>query len=195
MSDTLATALVELIGQQARDIIRANIATDVFPDEIADPLPEVAQWEDHLADQIKKDLALEDSQRTALVQARRGQGQFKKNVRIIETKCRITKVDRLEHLIASHCKPWRDCETYDERLDGENGLLLTPSIDHLFDRGFVSFEDNGALLISPRAHRESLSRMGVPVKGVINVGSFTDGQKTYLDFHRESVFLQANLST
>ena len=37
---------------------------------------------------------------------------------------RITQVNRPEHLIASHCKPWRDCESNDERLDGENGLLL-----------------------------------------------------------------------
>ena len=182
-----------MIGQQARDIIRGNLVTDVLSDEIADPLPEIAQWEDHLAEQINNDLTLEDSERTALVQARRGQGQFKKNVRCIETKCRITKVDRLEHLVASHCKPWRDCKTYDERLDGENGLLLTPSIDHLFDRGLISFEDSGTLLLSPRAHRESLGLMGVPVQRITNVGSFTDGQKKYLDYHRESVFLQANL--
>jgi hypothetical protein len=49
----------------------------------------------------------------------------------IERACRITGVNREEHLRASHCKPWRD-STNDERLDGENGLLLTPSIDHLF---------------------------------------------------------------
>jgi hypothetical protein len=30
---------------------------------------------------------------------------------------------------------------------------LTPSIDHLFDRGFIGFEDNGRLIISPVAHR------------------------------------------
>jgi len=42
----------------------------------------------------------------------------------------------MTHLVASHCKPWRD-STNGERLDGENGLLLTQSIDHLFDRGFI----------------------------------------------------------
>ena len=40
---------------------------------------------------------------------------------------------------------------------------LTPSIDHLFDRGFISFLDDGRLLISPVAHQASLVRMGVPV--------------------------------
>ena len=47
----------------------------------------------------------------------------------------VTKL-RVEHLVASHTKPWRD-STNEERLDGENGLLLTPTIDHLFDKGFI----------------------------------------------------------
>ena len=80
------------------------------------------------------------------------------------------------HLVAGHCKPWRDA-TNEERLNGENGLLLTPSIDHLFDRGFIGFEDSGKLIISPVAHRPSLERMGIDVKGTVNVGGFTTGQK------------------
>jgi putative restriction endonuclease len=40
-------------------------------------------------------------------------------------------------------------------------LLLTPSIDHLFDRGFIGFEDSGKLIISPVAHLPSLARMGI----------------------------------
>ncbi len=108
----------------------------------------------------------------------------------VETHCRVTGVDRIEHLRASHCKPWRDSSDA-ERLDGENGLLLTPSIDHLFDRGFISFEKNGTLIVSPIAHRRSLERMGIPVGERVNVGGFSDGQKRYLEFHRERVFLEA----
>jgi hypothetical protein len=85
---------------------------------------------------------------------------------------------------------WRD-STNEERLNGENGLLLTPSIDHLFDRGFISFEDSGTLIISPVAHRLSLQRMGIDITKVVNVGGFTSGQKQFLDFHRNSVLLQS----
>jgi len=46
-------------------------------------------------------------------------------------------------------------------LNGENGLLLTPTIDHLFDRGFIGFQGNGDLIVSPVAHRPSLERMGI----------------------------------
>jgi hypothetical protein len=94
------------------------------------------------------------------------------------------------HLVAVHCKPCRD-STNEERLNGENGLLFTPSIDHLFDRGFIGFEASGRLVISPVAHLPSLQRMGVETRGVVNVGGFTGGQRRYLDFHRNSVLLRA----
>lgn len=55
-------------------------------------------------------------------------------MRSIEHACRITRVERTEHLIASHIQPWRDSSN-DQRLDGENDLLLTPTMDHLFDQG------------------------------------------------------------
>ncbi|WP_446718622.1 hypothetical protein [Ferrovum sp. JA12] len=68
---------------------------------------------------------------------------------------------------------------------------MTPSIDHLFDRGFISFENNGKLIISPVAHRPSLQRMGIDIENVYNVGGFSDGQKRFLDFHRNAVFLES----
>jgi putative restriction endonuclease len=76
-------------------------------------------------------------------------------------------------------------------LDGENGLLLTPSIDHLFDRGFIGFEDNGRLIISPVAHHPSLQQMGIDATKNVNVGAFTSGQKQFLDFHRNDVLLKS----
>src|SRR5262249_2423489 len=108
----------------------------------------------------------------------------------IESRCRITGVENPVHLVASHSKPWRD-STNDERLNGENGMLLTPSIDHLFDRGFIGFENNGTLIISPVAHRPSLQRMGVETATRINVGTFPEGQRVFLDFPRHSVLLMA----
>src|SRR5260370_12476783 len=108
----------------------------------------------------------------------------------VEDRCRITGVTNPTHLRASHCKPWRD-STNEERIDGENGLLLTPTIDHLFDRGFISFEDSGVLIVSPVAHAPSLNLMGLATDHVIRVGTFTQGQKQFLDYHRESVLLQA----
>jgi predicted restriction endonuclease len=94
-------------------------------------------------------------------------------------------------LRASHCKPWRDASN-EERLDGENGLLLTPNADHLFDRGFIAFDDNGDVLMSPVAHKDSLAKLGLQPKGTLNVGRFAEGQRRYLEFHREYVFLRSS---
>jgi len=140
--------------------------------------------------EVANDPAVSETDRLALIWARRGQGLFKDRVSKVESRCRITGVENPVHLVGSHCKPWRD-STNEERLNGENGLLLTPSIDHLFDRGFISFEDSGTLIISPVAHRPSLQRMGIDVTKIVNVGGFTSGQKQFLDFHRNSVLLQS----
>jgi len=180
----LAEVLTGLIGQEVAPI--ASAAHHVKP-FAADDLD---LWERKLERQLADDSALPETERLAIIRARNGQGLFKERVAKIETRCRITGVDNPVHLIASHCKPWRDA-TNEERLNGENGLLLTPSIDHLFDRGFIGFEDNGKLIISPVAHRPSLQRMGVDASKVVNVGGFTSGQKQFLDFHRNAVLLQS----
>jgi len=139
---------------------------------------------------MDRNALISNTEREALITARRGQGLFKERVTEIEKRCRITRVDNPVHLRGSHCKPWRDCDNQ-ERLDGQNGLLLTPSIDHLFDRGFISFEADGTLIISPVAHRPSLERMGVPIDADVNVGGFSSGQRRFLEYHRDAVLLIA----
>ncbi|MGE5524377.1 MAG: HNH endonuclease [Rhodospirillaceae bacterium] len=186
----LMQALANLAGPQVTELMQMTAAGDL-PIVYEKPLVE---WEEHLQSEIARNAALSETEKQQLILARRGQGEFRKNVQRVERFCRITKVDRPEHLRASHCKPWRDCKTSDERLNGENGLLLTPSIDHLFDRGFISFEDNGDLLVSPVANDLSLSRMGVVTTEKVNVGAFSEGQRRFLDFHRNSVFLRALVS-
>jgi putative restriction endonuclease len=146
-------------------------------------------WERRLEEQVEADTSITVTDREAVVRARRGQGLFKQSVMAIERRCRVTGVENLSHLLASHCKPWRDASN-EERLNGENGLLLTPSIDHLFDRGFIGFEDSGNLIISPVAHRPSLQKMGVETNRTINVGCFSEGQRHFLDYHRNSVLLR-----
>jgi len=64
-------------------------------------------------------------------------------------------------------------------------------MDHLFDRSFISFEDSGVLIISPVAHTASLNRMGIATDRIVNVGSFTQGQKKFLEYHRDAVLLQS----
>jgi hypothetical protein len=115
-----------------------------------------------------------------LIDARLGQGDFRKAVIARETKCRVTGLANTELLIASHIKPWSACDDA-ERLSGDNGLLLSPHIDKLFDRGYLSFEDDGAMLISDTA-KEALACWGITPK---NVGAFHPKQKEFLAWHRK----------
>ena len=190
LPDDFAVTIADLIGREARTIIEMRRVRDLDDAPVAIGLVE---WETHEMEQVITDQTIPETTRQAVVMARRGQGLFKQNVQRIESYCRITQVDRIEHLRASHCKPWRDASNA-ERLDGQNGLLLTPDVDHLFDRGFISFEDNGTVLVSPVAHRESLQRMGLEDALRRNVGGFSEGQRSYLAFHRESVFLQSRMT-
>jgi putative restriction endonuclease len=185
LPEVFAATLVDLLGAEARALILGYRVAD---EPIRASAIGLVEWEEHALDQVKKDVSVPETERVALVLARRGQGLFKQRVMTIERRCRVTGVDNAEHLRASHCKPWRDSNN-EERLDGENGLLLTPNIDHLFDRGFIGFGGDGKLLVSPVVHTESLRRMGVDPTRPLNVGSFSSGQRHYLDFHRENVLL------
>jgi hypothetical protein len=186
LPEALAGALIDLIGVEARDIIRGHVLLE----GVTSPAVGLLEWEEHEMQEVRSDSQIPETEREAIVLARRGQGRFKANVMRIERACRITGVTREEHLRASHCKPWRDSSN-EERLDGENGLLLTPNADHLFDRGFIGFEDNGELLVSPVAHTASLTKMGIQLTQTLNVGRFSEGQRRYLRFHRESVLLKS----
>ena len=126
-----------------------------------------------------------DLEKIQLTKSRRGQGIFKANVRLIEDHCRITGVKNIKHLRASHIKPW-SLSNNEEKLEGNNGLLLSPHVDHLFDGGFISFTTSGKLLISNSLNRTILEKWSINPD--LNVGSFTSKQGKYLEFHLDAVF-------
>ena len=187
VSPSFAAALVDLVGREARDIVSGVRVSDA---NRIQPAIGLIEWEEHVLAGLHDDRRLTDTERSSVVMTRRSQVLFKDRVMQIEKVCRITGVDQQQHLRASHCKPWRESSN-EERLDGENGLLLSPNADHLFDRGFIGFGDDGELLISPVAHCDSLRKLGIAVGERINVGRFTSGQRSYLDFHRENVLLKS----
>lgn len=133
----------------------------------------------------------EQTVRQALYLARIGQGLFKKRVGKIESSCRLTGVEDALFLTASHIKPWR-ASSNAERLDGHNGLLLAPHVDRLFDRGDISFDDAGSLLVRDQRTADIMKAWRLPVSG--NFGPFLDEQRAYLAYHRKHVFATGLLS-
>lgn len=142
--------------------------------------------DDDIENRIRNRIDLSVTEKEQLVLSRRGQGQFRRALELIEPRCRVTGLADKRHLVASHIKPWRDSSNT-ERLDGHNGLLLTPHIDHLFDRGYISFNDDGEMLLSRALSNEAVQAFGLLASQP--TGSFTVQQKAYLAYHREKVFL------
>lgn len=106
-------------------------------------------------------------------------------MRLVEKQCRITGVTSIRHLRASHIKPW-SVSNNEEKLDGYNGLLLSPHVDHLFNDGLISFKQSGALLVSTNLSPIVLDQWSIDPHQ--NVGQFINGQEQYLEFHRDVIF-------
>jgi len=185
----LALALAHLIDGQTVALVSGNYMRD--SSETADTIDiHIEAWEDRIEAGILTTEDITETVKETLIKARRGQGKYRELLLGREPRCRITGVDKPEHLIASHIKSWRSANN-DERLDPENGFMLTPTIDHLFDKGFISFENTGSILLADVADRDAMERMGVIGEGApTNVGHLRDDQKHYLDWHRESILLK-----
>jgi len=122
-----------------------------------------------------------ETERTGLVVSRVGQGYYRQQ--IIEKwngTCPITKSNLKSILISSHIVPWSKSND-DERLDVENGILLSPNIDSLFDKHLISFEDDGSILISDKL--DSLNRQSLNIDDSIKI-PVSEGMKKYLKRHR-----------
>jgi len=121
------------------------------------------------------------TERKGLVTSRVGQGEYRQALLDkFEGKCAVTQLGIEEVLIASHIVPWRDSNDH-ERLDSENGILLSPNYDALFDKHLISFEDSGEIIISPMIKPNQLSLLGISKEAKISV---TELMKPYLARHR-----------
>lgn len=122
------------------------------------------------------------TEREGLITSRVGQGYYRNLIREKwNYKCPVTGCDILEILISSHILPWSESNE-DERLDVENGILLSPNVDSLFDRNLISFTDEGEMVLSKKITPEQLSNLGIPTNSKITI---SQGMKTYLKRHRE----------
>jgi hypothetical protein len=138
------------------------------------------------AEAIRLDGARTRTERRQLALARVGQGIFKARVAELESRCRLTGVAQRDRLIASHVKPWREATDH-ERLDGANGLLLSPHVDHLFDRGLLTFCDDGRAVLSSAVPAEVVGRWHLAHQD--DVRPFRSSQRAYLEYHRDTRFV------
>ena len=150
-----------------------------------DELDQKQVAEDLESARIEDDSNLSPTEKSQLIMARRGQGKFKQNLRELEQACRVSGTHDQRFLIASHIKPWSVSDHW-EKLDGNNGLLLAPHIDKLFDSGYISFTDTGDILVADSTISGQLQSWHLDPS--LNVGQFRRAQLTYLEFHRNHIF-------
>ena len=83
--------------------------------------------------------SMQETERNAIVKSRIGQGLFRKElIRKYNGCCIITGINEKKLLIASHIKPWAVCDEH-EKVDPNNGFMLSPLFDKLFDKGWPPF--------------------------------------------------------
>jgi hypothetical protein len=167
-------------GGNAQKKIRICLNKTVDPDQlisktkgIAEPVEEVFAP------------GLTETERSYLRSSRVGQGQFRKDlIRKYGHRCPITGIEQDQLLVASHIKPWKVC-TNAERLDSSNGILLSALVDRLFDKGLVSFSEDGAVVVSPNLSTSDRAKCGI---GQWQQLQLTAQSKPYMEYHRAMEF-------
>jgi HNH endonuclease len=136
-------------------------------------------------EEIEQDQSISATEKQQLIKARIGQGLFRDRLLSYWGKCCLTDCELQGVLRASHIKPWRECTNF-ERLDVFNGLLLSPNMDALFDKGLISFKNNGDLLISSKVSQLSQKILGCNSNMKILL---QPNHKKYIEWHRENQFI------
>ena len=145
-------------------------------------------WKDdkEKEEQINKSKILTSDEKEALIMARVGQGKFRHLLFDYWKGCSITGLKRLDLLVASHIKPWRIANNV-ERLDLYNGFLLNPTLDKLFDRGYVSFDGQGRILISKLLSKEAQVLLNLDSN--MSLVKHDNKHQFYLCYHRDNIYL------
>lgn len=169
--DRLVTRGAELVGRIVRYIDPA------FDEEEKD------------VEAIEKRKDLDSTTRAQLIQARRGQGKFRDDLlQEWSGTCALTGCAIEQVLRASHIRPWRDSSN-DDRLNKHNGLLLSASVDALFDRGLISFDDSGVLMISPMLPADQKALLIHNEHTKLRRPELPKPQREFLRIHRERFFI------
>lgn len=148
-----------------------------------------AETLDEVESRIGDTKALTKTERIALIRSRIGQGEFRSRlIKKYDSACIVTGISSPKLLIASHIKPWA-VSSNDERLSEDNGLLLSPTYDRLFDCGLISFSDDGAIYVSSQIDKRDGSILKLKNGDMYNL-KINQNVKHNLEYHRDVVFVK-----
>lgn len=135
---------------------------------------------------VEQTTTITETERTAVLQARIGQGKFRRQLVKYWQGCSICGCDATWMLVASHIKPWR-VSSNEERLDVFNGLLLLPNYDKLFDLGYMSFMPSGKVVYSHLL--EEKDKQALNLVDNLHLLHIEDRHQRYLKYHNEHCLL------
>lgn len=135
--------------------------------------------------EIKVQYGLEETERKAIISARKGQGYYRSKSIELWGECSLTGFSKTPVLIASHIKPWK-VSSNNERINPYNSLLLVPTIDKLFDKGYIGFETDGHIRLSDKITPEDYRRIYIDRE--MRLRRIPEQTKPYLEYHSEYIF-------
>lgn len=138
---------------------------------------------------ITNDTSIPETERTAIVQSRVGQGLFRKQLMDkYHGSCVITGINQPKLLVASHIKPWAASDNQ-ERLQVDNGLLLSATYDRLFDSGLITFDKTGKIFLSSFIGVENEKKLHLHAGTQYHL-MVTNKMQHFLEYHSDVVFVK-----
>lgn len=186
------SGIVDEVGQAQADLPGPGLARYAFPSLTAlyAVMPRVYQLGVVLPDGPLEEFRAavaglpQTTEAERLIIQRVGQDIFRDRLMTYwQGRCPLTGITDPALLRASHIIAWKDCTSDAERLDVHNGLLLSALWDAAFDRGLVTFDDDGRPEFSPRLSETSRAelRWHAPIPLTYKHGA-------RLEWHRATLF-------
>ncbi|MBQ9678517.1 MAG: HNH endonuclease [Prevotella sp.] len=128
-----------------------------------------------------------DEKKPTAKYGREGQDEYRRKLLEECPFCPITMINEESLLIASHIKPWAVSDSK-ERIDPNNGFILSPLYDKLFDRGYITFSEDKRVSISNWLSRQVKDRIGIKENQIFQFLPMNNDRAKYLEYHRDTVF-------
>jgi putative restriction endonuclease len=175
----LGKALLTIL--KAQDLIESVEQTDKPKTET-----QTRQESDQVTQIDTTDFALTPSEKEMVIKQRLVQREFKTELlKRHNERCALTGLSKVDLLIASHIKPWSKSSEF-ERRDVNNGLLLCSPVDALFDKHYISFYNDGTIIISESLGNKAQKVYGI-MKGMKLIDKPNSETQKYLAYHRQNL--------
>jgi hypothetical protein len=178
-----ATLEFESVAQTREDHEDIKSLVGEYDDIIAELRESIEKGSDSPLLAIIQEARLDATSKRSEITVRLGQHRFRRLVlERWQSRCAATGADIL--VTAAHIKPWQVASNFD-RINPDNGIALSLLYHRAFDLGYISFADDGTVLVS-EVYRERLLKVGLNLS--VKVSGLTEDHRPFLEHHRKQIF-------